>query len=73
MTDPAITAALDVVRCKRADGGQTVTKFHSGPIHSSVAGRTDRKNPPYRKAIPIARQIVVKSGQLSGARPSASV
>jgi 8-oxo-dGTP pyrophosphatase MutT (NUDIX family) len=36
-----ISIALDVARRKRADGGQTVTKFHSGPIHSSVAGRTD--------------------------------
>jgi len=38
----AIAAALDVARRKkRAEGGSTVHKFHSGPIHSSVAGRTD--------------------------------
>lgn len=37
----AVAIALDVARRKRAEGGQTVTKFHSGPIHSSVAGRTD--------------------------------
>jgi len=40
--DQAIAAALDVARRKkRAEGGETVRKFHSGPIHSSVAGRTD--------------------------------
>lgn len=37
----AIAAALDVARRKRAEGGSAVHKFHSGPIHSSVAGRTD--------------------------------
>ena len=28
-------------RLTRAEGGQVVTKVHSGPIHSAVAGRTD--------------------------------
>jgi hypothetical protein len=28
-------------RIARASGGQVVTKIHSGPIHSNVAGRTD--------------------------------
>lgn len=28
-------------RTARATGGQVVTKLHSGPIHSAVAGRTD--------------------------------
>jgi len=28
-------------RLTRANGGQVVTKVHSGPIHSAVAGRTD--------------------------------
>jgi hypothetical protein len=28
-------------RMARANGGQVVTKVHSGPIHSAVAGRTD--------------------------------
>jgi 8-oxo-dGTP pyrophosphatase MutT (NUDIX family) len=37
----AVSIALDVARRKRAEGGSTVHKFHSGPIHSSVAGRTD--------------------------------
>lgn len=48
MSDQAITTALDVARRKkREEGGSTDTphvrthKFHSGPIHSSVAGRTD--------------------------------
>lgn len=35
--DQAIAAALHVARQKRADGGGV----HAGPIHSSVAGRTD--------------------------------
>jgi len=39
--DQAVAIALDVARRKRAEGGSTVHKFHSGPIHSSVAGRTD--------------------------------
>lgn len=39
--DQAVAIALDVARRRRAEGGQTVRKFHSGPIHSSVAGRTD--------------------------------
>ncbi len=39
--DQAVAIALDVARRKRAEGGSTVKKFHSGPIHSSVAGRTD--------------------------------
>jgi 8-oxo-dGTP pyrophosphatase MutT (NUDIX family) len=39
----AVAIALDVAkRQKRAEGGATrVSKFHAGPIHSSVAGRTD--------------------------------
>lgn len=42
MRDPSVAIALDVARRKkRAEGGPTVHKFHSGPIHSSVAGRTD--------------------------------
>ena len=36
----AIAAALNTARKTRATGGQ-VTKVHTGPIHSSVAGRTD--------------------------------
>lgn len=36
----AIAAALSTARKTRATGGQ-VTKVHTGPIHSSVAGRTD--------------------------------
>jgi len=36
--DQAVAIALDVARRKRAEGGSTVHKFHSGPIHSSVAG-----------------------------------
>lgn len=44
-----IAAALNIARKHRADGGASDTsvkktvgsKFHSGPIHSSVAGRTD--------------------------------
>jgi 8-oxo-dGTP pyrophosphatase MutT (NUDIX family) len=56
MNDP-IDIALHVARKRRDDGGSTTTqttigrggpmasaptpKFHSGPIHSSVAGRTD--------------------------------
>ena len=43
--EQAIAIALNVARKKRADGGYIqhprVRKFHSGPIHSSVAGRTD--------------------------------
>lgn len=38
--DQAIAAALSTARKTRATGGQ-VTKVHVGPIHSSVAGRTD--------------------------------
>lgn len=49
MRDQSVTIALDVARRqKRADGGSATEaphvrahKFHSGPIHSSVAGRTD--------------------------------
>jgi 8-oxo-dGTP pyrophosphatase MutT (NUDIX family) len=39
--DQAVAIALDVARRKRAEGGSAVRKYHSGPIHSSVAGRTD--------------------------------
>lgn len=43
--DQAIAIALDVARrSKRAEGGPTISrapKLHTGPIHSSVAGRTD--------------------------------
>jgi hypothetical protein len=46
--DQSIAAALNVARKHRADGGhikihtpKPPTKLHSGPIHSSVAGRTD--------------------------------
>ena len=39
--DQAIAAALSTARKVRASGGQVVTKVHSGPIHSAVAGRTD--------------------------------
>jgi len=39
--EQAVAIALDVARRKRAEGGSTTHKFHSGPIHSSVAGRTD--------------------------------
>lgn len=46
--DQAVAIAMDVARrTKRDEGGSTdtphvrVSKFHSGPIHSSVAGRTD--------------------------------
>jgi hypothetical protein len=39
--DQAIAAALSTARKARAFGGQVVTKVHSGPIHSAVAGRTD--------------------------------
>jgi len=45
--DQAIAAALNVARKRRADGGSIeiskskVPHFHAGPIHSSVAGRTD--------------------------------
>lgn len=38
--DQAVAAALNVARKHRDSGGQ-VTKHHTGPIHSSVAGRTD--------------------------------
>lgn len=48
MHDQSVAIALDVARRKRRDeGGATESphvrahKFHSGPIHSSVAGRTD--------------------------------
>jgi 8-oxo-dGTP pyrophosphatase MutT (NUDIX family) len=48
MRDQSVAIALDVARRKKRDeGGSTDTphvrtpKFHSGPIHSSVAGRTD--------------------------------
>jgi hypothetical protein len=45
--DQAVAAALDTARKHRADGGYTTTTstpdsaMHVGPIHSSVAGRTD--------------------------------
>jgi hypothetical protein len=48
--DQAIAAALNVARKPRAEGGINInsphapkakTKLHVGPIHSSVAGRTD--------------------------------
>jgi hypothetical protein len=41
--DEAISVALDVARRKKRDTGGSVStpKYHSGPIHSSVAGRTD--------------------------------
>lgn len=39
--DVAVAAALNVARKHRQDGGATVTRFHVGPIHASVAGRTD--------------------------------
>jgi hypothetical protein len=48
--DQAIAAALNVARKHRAEGGISIkhahapkvkTKLHTGPIHSSVAGRTD--------------------------------
>jgi len=45
--DQAIAAALNVARKHRDDGGEVsipktpVVKQHVGPIHSSVAGRTD--------------------------------
>jgi hypothetical protein len=49
--DQAIAAALNVARKHRAEGGFSTTikhvgapksaKIHTGPIHSSVAGRTD--------------------------------
>jgi len=38
--DQAVAAALNTARHSLAVGG-TVTKFHTGPIHSVVAGRTD--------------------------------
>jgi 8-oxo-dGTP pyrophosphatase MutT (NUDIX family) len=48
MDQQAITEALHIARKRRDDGGSTVTtqtvgapRFHVGPIHSSVAGRTD--------------------------------
>lgn len=42
MPSQAIETALSVARKGRADGGEAkLTKFHSGAIHSSVAGRTD--------------------------------
>jgi len=46
----ALSTARDSLRKKRAAGGQTITKtttgkdpvkYHQGPIHSAVAGRTD--------------------------------
>lgn len=39
--DQAIAAALNVARKHRADGGAVSKEIHTGPIHSSVAGRTD--------------------------------
>lgn len=40
--DQSIAAALNVARKHRDSGGEVSKKrFHSGPIHSSVAGRTD--------------------------------
>ena len=38
--DQTIAAALSTARKTRATGGE-VTKVHTGPIHSAVAGRTD--------------------------------
>ena len=37
----SIAAALSVARKHRESGGSTVTRFHVGPIHASVSGRTD--------------------------------
>ena len=37
----AVAAALNQARQSRADGGETAKKMFVGPIHSSVAGRTD--------------------------------
>ena len=41
--EQSIAAALNVARHHRAHGGASMhsAKIHSGPIHSSVAGRTD--------------------------------
>ena len=39
--DQAIAAALNVARKGRATGGSVEHGVHTGPIHSSVAGRTD--------------------------------
>ena len=40
--DQSIAAALNVARKHREAGGQTAAiRFHVGPIHASVAGRTD--------------------------------
>jgi hypothetical protein len=40
--DQAVAIALDVARRhKRADGGSVSKGIHTGPIHSTVAGRTD--------------------------------
>jgi hypothetical protein len=38
---PTAEAFKQSARTARADGGQVMTKVHSGPIHSAVAGRTD--------------------------------
>lgn len=37
----AVAIALKTAREKRASGGATMVKTHTGPIHSPVAGRTD--------------------------------
>ena len=37
----AIAASLEQARQSRAEGGDVNAKIHVGPIHSSVAGRTD--------------------------------
>ena len=39
--DQAVAAALRTARDSMKSGGSTKTKTHKGPIHSSVAGRTD--------------------------------
>lgn len=43
MSAQSIETALSIARKKRAEGGETSSPklFHSGAIHSSVAGRTD--------------------------------
>lgn len=37
----AVAAALETARRSRAEGGDIDQKIHVGPIHSTVAGRTD--------------------------------
>lgn len=39
--DQAVAASLEQARRSRAQGGSIDEKIHVGPIHSSVAGRTD--------------------------------